>query len=263
MLKLIPETKYFKTILIALLISCSANVLAQTKVVHALVALCDNDQNIAPVAPKLGNGQDLTNNLYWGALYGLKTNFKNSADWQLVKSIRNPEAYILERVVFKHKQNDVYLVADAYDGDYIYTTVRDFIHRCAGEYQQQIQVDNKTLNIGGGADLLVYIGHNAMMDYYFNMDYYPAKSDHKQRQAIVLGCYSSKYFTIPLEQSSTQLLISTTGLMAPEAYILEAALDGWVRQQSNEEIRLKAAKAYAKYQRCPFNSANRLFVTSY
>ena len=55
------------------------------KTIHVFVALCDNDnQGIVPVPSKLGNGQDPKNNLYWGALYGVKTHFKNSKDWTLV-----------------------------------------------------------------------------------------------------------------------------------------------------------------------------------
>ena len=43
-------------------------------VVHVVVALCDNEhQGIVPVPATLGNGQDPRNNLYWGALYGVRT----------------------------------------------------------------------------------------------------------------------------------------------------------------------------------------------
>jgi hypothetical protein len=47
------------------------------RVVHAFVALCDNKhQGIVPVPAILGNDDDPKNNLYWGAMYGVKTFFK-------------------------------------------------------------------------------------------------------------------------------------------------------------------------------------------
>lgn len=40
----------------------------QPIVIYTIVALCDNKhQGIVPVSPKLGNGNDFSNNLYWGA----------------------------------------------------------------------------------------------------------------------------------------------------------------------------------------------------
>jgi len=41
-------------------------------VAHVVVALCDNvHQGIVPVPRALGNGQDPSSNLYWGARYGV------------------------------------------------------------------------------------------------------------------------------------------------------------------------------------------------
>jgi hypothetical protein len=49
--------------------------------------------------------------------------------------------------------------------------------------------------------------------------------------------------------------------MAPEAYTLESALEGWILKESDESIRLRAAKAYHKYQKCGLKAAKRLLVT--
>ncbi|MFD2725042.1 hypothetical protein [Hyunsoonleella rubra] len=83
-----------------------------TNSVHVFVALCDNaNQGIVPVPEKLGNGQDPTNNLYWGAMYGLKSYFNHSKDWVFISSTKNPEPRILERVLFKHSTANAYLLA--------------------------------------------------------------------------------------------------------------------------------------------------------
>ena len=55
----------------------------QGKVIHVLVALCDNEnQGIVPVPAHLGDGEDPKKNLYWGAAYGVKTFFSKSNDWK-------------------------------------------------------------------------------------------------------------------------------------------------------------------------------------
>lgn len=81
----------------------------QARVIHVVVALCDNEhQGIVPVPAKIGNGADPANNLYWGCGYGFKTFFKKRAEWKLLKQISNPEPDVLERLVFKHKVSGGY-----------------------------------------------------------------------------------------------------------------------------------------------------------
>jgi hypothetical protein len=52
-------------------------------------------------------------------------------------------------------------------------------------------------------------------------------------------------------------------LMAPEAYTLKSAIDGWILHESNDQIRERAAVAYDKYQRCGLKGARRLLVTGW
>jgi len=50
--------------------------------------------------------------------------------------------------------------------------------------------------------------------------------------------------------------------MAPEAYTLKAALNGWIANEDDEAIRHRAARAYDKYQKCGARAALRLFTTN-
>ena len=47
--------------------------------------------------------------------------------------------------------------------------------------------------------------------------------------------------------------------MAPEAYTLESVFEGWINSESKNEIELRGAKAYSKYQKCSLNAAKNLF----
>ena len=228
---------------------------------HIFVALCDNKyQGIVPVPEKIGNGQDPANNLYWGAMYGVKTYFKNSKDWKLVKAYKLNDT-ILERLIFKHKTKDFYLIADAYDGKEIQKTTEDFLYSSSGQQKDTLNIDNKTIGINGNANLVAYIGHDGLMDFQLKDDF--KNEDQKKRDAIILACYSKHYFGPLLEDANINPLVWTSNLMAPEAYILHDALSGYLAKESDIEIQNCAATAYSKYQKCSLKAAKNLLVTDW
>ena len=234
------------------------------KVVHVFVALADNqNQGIVPVPARLGNGDDAERNLYWGAAGGVKTYFRRSAEWTLLQSGQKPKSGVLERCIFKHKTKNVYLVADAYRGVEIRQAILDFLVAAAGDGAESITVEPSrvTLNARGGSNLVVYIGHDGFMD--FHLPLLPRKKNEIRREAIVLACASKAYFADAMQASGAYPLLWTTNLMAPEAYTLKSALDGWVDGESNEQIRNRAAAAYDKYQKCGLRAAQKLLTTGW
>ena len=246
-----------------LLVMLAAPLFAQPpRVVHVFVALADNEhQGIIPVPKRLGNGTDPANNLYWGAGYGVKSFFAHSADWRLLSAGSGPKLEVLERCVFQHRSQNVYLVADAYRGDLIKQAIVDFLKAAAGSNVEKIAVKGASFTAGGGADLVVYVGHEGLMD--FQLSDVPRKTGAGQCQAIILACISKAYFAAPLRAAGAEPLLWTTGLMAPEAYTLKAALDGWIARESGAQVRERAAAAYDKYQKCGLRASRRLLVTGW
>ncbi len=242
---------------------CVFNLNAQeAKTIHVFVALCDNvNQGIVPVPAKLGNGQDINGNLYWSALYGVKTHFKNSKDWTLLSSEKNIGNHVLERVLFKHKTTNTYLLADAYDGKYIKQTTIDFLEASAGQNPVKIEYQKQDLFFGGNAQLISYIGHDGLMEFDVEGNFEPTNNN--KRDAIILACISKDFFKPYLSQTKANPLVWTTGLMAPEAYTLKWAIDGWILNETDIQISERAAKAYHHYQKCGLNGARRLLVTGY
>jgi len=229
------------------------------KTIHIFVALCDNKyQGIVPVPKKIGNGQDPDNNLYWGCGFGIRTYFKKSKEWKLIKT-ENPGTHILERLVFKNTKAKFYLIADAYDGQYIKTCTQDFLNSVSGNNKDTIRIENRSIGISGNANLIAYIGHDGLMD--FNLDESFINSDGKKRDAIILACVSKSYFSKYIKQAGANPLVWTTGLMCPEAYTIHDALSGYVLNESNEQIRNRAAQAYSKFQKCSIGAAKKLLVT--
>lgn len=256
------------TFLFTALIASGVRVGAQerARVVHVFVALADNaHQGIVPVPAALGNGDAPGRNLYWGAAYGVRTYFRKSAGWKEIAVFQNPSAAVLERAVFYHESGNVYLVADAYRGREIKEAITDFFHASAGLYQdKKIHVkaaNGEQIEISLQPDLAVYVGHDGLMDFAMDKNFPGAAGN--GRQAIILACASKAYFGSSLRATGARPILWTTGLMAPEAYTLKDALDGWMAGETPGQIRERAAAAYAKYQKISMNAALRLFSSGW
>jgi hypothetical protein len=254
------------TVLLAGVAKAQENPGQTPRVVHVFVALADNrSQGIVPVAAVLGNGEDAKRNLYWGSAYGVKTFFARSSDWQLLASRPGPKPEIIERCVFKYRSGAVYLVADAYHGNQIRQAIVDFLDASAGANRETISIttgkNTLAFDAGGSANLVAYIGHDGLMD--FQLSSFPKKKNGGWRDAIILACVSKAYFGQALYASGAYPLLWTNGLMAPEAYTLKSALDGWILKEKNSQIRERAAAAYQKYQKCSPSAAHKLLTTGW
>jgi hypothetical protein len=160
----------------------------------------------------------------------------------------------------------VYLIAEAYRGVEIKQAIVDFLDCASGRQADELPVslrggDVVKLPAHGGANLLAYIGHDGLMD--FQLAGYSKQKDARDREVIVLACASKQFFRDAVRASGADPLVWTTGLMAPEAYTLKSALDGWIAGENREQIRDRAAEAYDKYQKCGARAAHRLLVSGW
>jgi hypothetical protein len=236
------------------------------RVAHVFVALCDNkNQGIVPVPAVVGNGQDPEHNLYWGASFGVKTFFRRSQHWVEVDGVAlPPRPGVLRRAVFKTRGAlpAVYVVADAYDGAYMKEALTNFFDAAAGENENDVEADGQSLEAGGLADLVAFVGHNGLMDMGLSTISQKARSGVGDRpgSAVVLACLSHKYFAAPLASAACPPLITTSSLMAPEAYSLDAILRSWAAGDAPKVTRNKAGDAYANYQRIAAGAGRGVFV---
>lgn len=229
------------------------------KVIHVFVALCDNKyQGIVPVPAKIGNGQDPANNLYWGCAYGVKSFFSSQNNWQLLGKKFAAGSVILERLVFKYRGKEIYLVADAYDGKEIKSCSINFLKSCSGNYNDSVLVNRQTIYCGGASEIIAYVGHDGLMDFQLT-DTYKAV-DNKKREAMIFACVSKGYFAKHLKNTGATPVVWTSGLCSPEAYSLSAALKSRIENEPVENAAIRAAEAYSKYQKCSLRAAQRLLV---
>jgi hypothetical protein len=235
----------------------------QTRLVHVIVALCDNRyQGIVPVADLFGDGDDAACNLYWGAAYGVKTFLLRSPQWQLITSQNNVSECILERCIFKHPDREIYLVADAYRGKEIKRAIHRFLEVIAGVHHDTVFFECDSIMTGvdiSTAHLAVYVGHNGLMDFELESVPYP---DYEclPRDVMILACASRQYFSRILTGMNVYPLVWTKALCAPEAYVLEAGLRGWLALEDESRIIGRVVNAYATYQKCSVKAAKCIFT---
>jgi hypothetical protein len=132
-----------------------------------------------------------------------------------------------------------------------------FVALCDNKYQGIVPVPAK---IGNG-QLVAYTGHDGLMDFQLTETY--ANADARKRDIIILACYSKRFFSPHLRAANVNPLVWTTGLMCPEAYTLHDAITGYVNNETNENIRKRAAKSYSTYQKCSEKAARNLLVTGW
>ncbi len=238
--------------------------------VHIFVPLCDNEnQGIVPVNKSLGDGQNLRTNLYWGAGYGIKTHFKRLKEWTLLSSQLDLDSIVLERVIFKKKYPNgatVFLIADAYRGDKMHECLTDYFASLAGKKKEILKLNSTTtkdstkIKAFGEADLIAFNGHNGLMDSYAALF---INEDNRMRDAVSIACTSHEYFRRHLNVARAYPLLTTTNLLAPEAYGMEAVVDSWAMLEDGKTIRSKIGAMYHKIHKCGLKGATNLFHTGW
>ena len=93
--------------------------------------------------------------------------------------------------------------------------------------------ENQAIEIGAAADLLLFNGHNGLMDE--EVDFLQSV-DGKIRDVSVIGCISYDYFEEPLKMAKGYPLLMTTNLMAPEAYVMESVIETWANLEKEDDI---------------------------
>tara|TARA_B100001750_G_scaffold241966_1_gene254530 strand:- start:429 stop:1190 length:762 start_codon:yes stop_codon:yes gene_type:complete len=231
------------------------------RTIHILVPLCNSEHDgMVSVSTGCDYNKPETN-LFWGAIYGIKTFFKADVNnWEHIQDIQYQGSHILERSIFKHKKQNVTLIADAYNGKMLDVALIDFYQSLDGtkkenflllDWDFEIDVD-----IYGSSDLIIFVGQHKDIEYQFNSK---TKSD---IETMILTCFSQLNFCDAVSNTSAIPLLLTTNAIAPEAYSIKGALDVWINNRDSKEILDEASMQYNNYQNCGIKAAKSLFTTS-
>lgn len=238
----------------------------QALVVHIFVPLCDNEhQGIVPTTASLGNGFSLRSNLYWATTNGMKRYFKEKKSWKLLQSIKDvyKDSVVLERVVFKRtysNQATVYIVADAYRGDKMLATLNHFSRAMSNSYTKKITLpDSSSIDIHGGADLIVFNGHNGFLDFPEDTPTQFYNTTKSQKDMVAIACFANEYFEREALRAQAYPIVRAKSTLHPGAFVISAIIDDWAMLKPVEEMRLSAGKAYCEIHNCSIQTSKNLF----
>lgn len=218
---------------------------AGDKTIGVFVALADpKHTGIEALPMSIGDGDNAETNLYWGNDEGLKGTFDRSKKWKLVDKNETPRAdVVLSTRTYRRAGGGLVLVARAYRGSQM--------QRCIQDYEGAVA--------HGGYDLVVFIGHDGLMDFQLPMPQ-RAADQAKKPDCVALCCVSENFFKQRLLAAGGRPVLLTTQLMYPGAFTLEALADTWAAGGSPEAIRESAAAAYAKNQKISKKAALGVFA---
>jgi hypothetical protein len=214
------------------------------RTVGVFIALCDNvHQGIVPVPKAVGDGEDPEHNLYWGCAEGFMGVFGKSPQWKKESSPEAPSANVLRTYAGRHVSGKMTLTAFAYQGSAIEECLKDF----------QAAVSR------GKYDLVVYLGHNGLMDFYLD-GLAPNPARKKKPECMVLCCMSQKYFSKHIACLEATPILLTTQFMYPGSFLLRDVLEEWVKGAGLKAYRTAAGNAYAANQKIPQKAALGVFA---
>lgn len=236
-------------------------------VVQVHVPLCE--QTILACGNlKLGDGEAPDTNLYWATSPGFGRYFgKRGRGWTLAldsdgTAITNPD--VLDLRVYRKtiaasrgwqrrgapKRFDVVIVAQAWRGTTIDAALATYARELSGQHPVTITLaDGTTVEAGGAARLVAYVGHNRLMD--LDAAYAWPTPGTEVRGAIAIACHTAAYMQ-PVVPGPTRVpLLFVRDYLFSNAGPLEGAVLGFAGGGGYPAIREQAAAAYATVQGKP------------
>jgi hypothetical protein len=239
-------------------------------VVEVHVPLCDNNI-IACGNAKLGDGDNPETNLYWSTTPGFGSWFnRKSSGWKRVLKLREGETGdvdVLALHVYRRHVNapaawwkrgaptkiEIDIVVHGWRGSAIDRALAAYAADISGQGVRTITLDKSgtrsgaaadapTLDAGGAAQIVAWVGHNRLMD----LDAYtwPAAGS-ATKGTIAIACHTAAYMEENVPSATRVPLLMTRDFLFANAAPLEAAVLAFVSGGTYAKIRLAAATAYA------------------
>ncbi len=243
------------------------------RIIHVMVALCDcKNQSMPKVPGNICIGDKPQINLYWGMRpHGMKAYYLRHKNWRLVYQKLNQTKQIAERLVFRYTHANVYLVADCYWGTEIRKAVYDYFKSLSSKYHVPITLYKKTkyqktIYAGGGADLLVYMGHNELLDNDFRDEVYDEETllpypnqPFSMKHAVAIGCFTYKNFINMISKTGAFPIITVKKTIAPEGYVIDGIIEGWIRLENKKGIIQRMINRHSIFTNLPENYVRTMF----
>jgi len=229
-------------------------------VVEVHVPLCEQ-AIIACGNAKLGDGDNPDTNLYWSTTPGFGSWFaRRTSGWKRVLVQRAGEtgdADLLAVHVYRRRVTspaawrkrgapaklEIDLVVRAWRGTAIDRALTAYAADLSGGAARTLKLaDDSTLQAGGAAQIVAWVGHNRLMD--LAPYTWPAPGT-STKGAIAIACHTAAYMEATVPSSTRVPLLMTRDFLFANAAPLEATVLAFAAGGSYAKIRVDAATAYA------------------
>ena len=245
------------------------------------VALCDNDsQGIIPVKNRsICNGDDPSKNIYWKG-NGI-SGYLKAHGWRRQDVQKNDDGIVLLQEVWKKRlfagkklkargaprTFDAYIVAKAYRGSRIHNAMKDYLTSINTDTVETVTLDTgETINAAGGGHLIGYIGHDYFMDVVDGSAMYrdlvasgENRSSSLAKGTFALACISNAYVRPYVSYPNIFILAMNNFLTYPSAWTVGGIIEGVAAGGDGRFIYRRAAKQFAKGQKCGMKWALKAF----
>lgn len=229
-------------------------------VVEVHVPLCDNTI-IACGNAKLGDGDNPETNLYWSTTPGFGAWFaRKHGGWKRVLKLREGETGdkdVLALHVYRRTQAtpaawrkrgapariEIDIVVHGWRGTAIDRALSAYAAEISGRDSRTITLaDQTTLEAGGAAQIVAWVGHNRLMD----LDTFTWPEPGAQvKGTIAIACHTAAYMEERVPAATRVPLLMTRDFLFANAAPLEATVLAFADGGTYATIRLAAATAYA------------------
>lgn len=229
-------------------------------VVEVHVPLCEQTI-IACGNARLGNGDNPQTNLYWSTTPGFGSWFaRRGSGWKRVlrqQAGETGDKDILELLVYRRSVTtpapwrkrgapatfEIDLVVRAWRGTAIDRALAAYAADLSGGAAHTLTLaDQTTLEVGGAAQIVAWVGHNRLMD--LAPYTWPAPGA-STKGAIAIACHTAAYMEDNVPSSTRVPLLMTRDFLFANAAPLEATVLAFATGGSYGKIRIDAATAYA------------------
>jgi len=229
-------------------------------VVEVHVPLCDNTI-IACGNAKLGDGDNPDTNLYWSTTPGfgewfghhgwtrvgkLAAGHTGDADVLAVhvysRTIATPARWRARGVPARYT---IDLVVRAWRGTAIDRALAAYAADVSGKGTRRVVVGDTTIDAGGAAQIVAWVGHNRLMD--LDRFAWPAAGA-TAKGMIAIACDTAPYMEAEVTAPTRVPLLMTRDLLFANAAPLEATVLAFATGGGYTQMRRDAAVAYAAVQ---------------
>lgn len=233
-------------------------------VVEIHVPLCEGTI-IACGNAKLGDGDNPETNLYWSTTPGFGQWFaRRGSGWKRVAKQRAGETGdrdVLAVHVYRKRlatpapwrkrgapaQLEVDLVIHGWRGTAIDRALAAYAEDVSGAKPRTVELaDGSSLDAGGAAQIVAWVGHNRLMD--LDAFAWPTPGS-LTKGAIAIACHTAAYMEAEVPAATRVPLLMTRDYLFANAAPLEATVIAFASGGDYAAIRLAAATAYAGVQK--------------